>query len=184
MNEGAGTTVGNSAGSSNGTTVGSPDWIAGYDFLPDTSAPAAPQGLAASADDGAVGLSWSANGEPDLAGYDLYRSTSTPVATSGTPLNGSDLIRATSYADSGLSNGTSYHYALVAVDGANNRSPASGEASATPAPASHALQFNGSSQYVTMGQAASLGAPQFTLETWFKRTGAGVGTSTGTGGIA
>ena len=42
-----------------------------------------PQGLAASADDGAVGLTWSANGEPDLAGYDLYRSTSTPVARAG-----------------------------------------------------------------------------------------------------
>src|SRR5215210_3049820 len=47
-----------------------------------------------------------------------------------------------------------------------------------------ALQLNGSSQYVTFGAAPGLGATQFTLETWFKRTGAGAGTSTGTGGLA
>src|SRR6266508_5301510 len=46
-----------------------------------------------------------------------------------------------------------------------------------------ALQFNGSSQYVTFGAAPGLGAATFTLETWFQRTGAGVGTSTGSGGI-
>ena len=32
--------------------------------------------------------------------------------------------------------------------------------------------------------AAASGRPTFTLETWFKRTGAGAGTSTGSGGIA
>src|SRR6266498_3718923 len=47
-----------------------------------------------------------------------------------------------------------------------------------------ALQFNGSSQYVTFGAAPGLGAATFTLETWFKRTGAGVGITTGGGGIA
>jgi hypothetical protein len=51
------------------------------------------------------------------------------------------------------------------------------------APAGTALQFNGTNQYVTFGPAASLGATTFTLETWFKRTGAGVGTSTGSGGV-
>ncbi len=54
---------------------------------------------------------------------------------------------------------------------------------AKAAPAGTALQFNGSSQYATFGAAPSLGAATFTLETWFKRTGAGVGTSTGSGGI-
>src|SRR5829696_5158 len=56
-------------------------------------------------------------------------------------------------------------------------------AGATAAPTPTALQLNGSTQYVTMGAAPGLGAAQFTLETWFKRTGAGVGTSTGAGGI-
>ena len=49
-----------------------------------------------------------------------------------------------------------------------------------------AVQLNGSNQFVTFGDAAGtgeLGASAFTLELWFKRTGAGVGTSTGTGGV-
>src|SRR5215211_1234746 len=182
LDEGTGTTAGNSAGAPGGTLVNGPSWISGYGFFEDGTAPAAPSGFTASGGDGEVTLSWTANGAADLAGYDLYRSTSTPVDTSGTPLNGSDLLRTTSYADPGLTNGTTYYYALVAVDGANNRSAAS-QASATPRPASHALSFNGSSQYVTMGPAAALGAAQFTLETWFRRTGAGLGTSTGSGGV-
>ena len=56
--------------------------------------------------------------------------------------------------------------------------------SASAAGTATALQFNGTSQYVTFGAAPGLGASTFTLETWFKRTGAGVGTSTGCGGIA
>ena len=56
--------------------------------------------------------------------------------------------------------------------------------SANAADTVNALQFNGTSQYVTFGAAPGLATPQFTLETWFKRTGAGVGTSTGSGGIA
>ena len=39
-------------------------------------------------------------------------------------------------------------------------------------------------QYVTFGAAPGLNAATYTLELWFNRTGAGVGTSTGTGGIA
>ena len=45
------------------------------------------------------------------------------------------------------------------------------------------LQFNGTNQYVTFGPALGLGASTFTLELWFKRTAAGVATSTGTGGV-
>src|SRR5215213_7595221 len=186
MDEGYGTTVANSAGSPNGTAAGGPVWIAGYGFPPDTSVPVAPGGLAATPGDGSASLTWASNGEPDLAGYDLYRSTTTPVDTTGSPLNGADLLPATSYLDGGLVNGTTYYYALVAVDGAGNRSAASQTAATPqpPPPSAHALEFNGSSQYVTMGAAPSLNAAQFTLETWFKRTGAGVGTSTGSGGIA
>ena len=80
---------------------------------------------------------------------------------------------------------TPYHYALVALDGANNRSPAS-ETTATPVAAASAtaLAFNGTSQYVTFGPAPGLNAANFTLEAWVKWTGGGVGTSTGYGGIA
>ena len=47
-----------------------------------------------------------------------------------------------------------------------------------------AIQLNGSGQYVTMGASPGLRSAQFTVELWFRRTGAGIGTSTGTGGIA
>jgi hypothetical protein len=40
-----------------------------------------------------------------------------------------------------------------------------------------ALQFSGTNQYVTFGATTGLGAAAFTLETWFKRTGAPGGTS-------
>src|SRR3989454_8408132 len=53
----------------------------------------------------------------------------------------------------------------------------------SPPPINNALQFNGSSQYVTFGAAPTLGAPNFTLETWFNWTGGGVTTSTGSGGL-
>lgn len=46
-----------------------------------------------------------------------------------------------------------------------------------------ALQFDGSNDYVTFGAAPGLGASNFTLEVWFKRTGTGVTTTSGTGGV-
>ncbi|MFL5750463.1 MAG: LamG-like jellyroll fold domain-containing protein, partial [Chloroflexota bacterium] len=133
LDEGAGTSAANSAGPVNGTLTNGPAWVTGYGFPQDASAPVGPTGLTAAPGDGSAAISWSANAEADLAGYDLYRSTSSPVATTGAPLNGTDLIRTTNFTDTGLVNGTQYFYALVAVDGANNRSP-SAEASTTPAP--------------------------------------------------
>ena len=55
-------------------------------------------------------------------------------------------------------------------------------------PAAHAagnqaVTFNGSNQYATLGASGQLNASQFTIETWFKRTGTGTATSTGGGGI-
>jgi hypothetical protein len=50
--------------------------------------------------------------------------------------------------------------------------------------ANNALRFDGTNDYVTFGTAAGLSSATFTLETWFRRDGAGVGTSTGTGGLA
>ena len=49
-------------------------------------------------------------------------------------------------------------------------------------PANKAIQF-GSNSYVTFGAAPGLGASKFTIETWFRRDGAGVATNTGTGGL-
>ena len=60
-------------------------------------------------------------------------------------------------------------------------------ASPLKAATEYALQFDGVDDRVTFGPAtgpAGLGASSFTLELWFMRTGAGVVTSTGTGGIS
>ena len=46
-----------------------------------------------------------------------------------------------------------------------------------------ALDFTGTNAYVALGNPAKLRLPEFTVETWFRRDGTGVGTSTGTGGI-
>src|SRR5206468_8301455 len=60
-------------------------------------------------------------------------------------------------------------------------------ATATPTPtgpvAGTALDFDGSNDFVTFGQASGLGTATFTIETWFKGEGTGVSTSTGTGGV-
>ena len=50
-------------------------------------------------------------------------------------------------------------------------------------PNTHALSFDGTDDFVTMGAAPELAAAQFTLELWFKRTGVGVATGTGGGGF-
>jgi hypothetical protein len=46
-----------------------------------------------------------------------------------------------------------------------------------------ALEFNGTNQYVTFGSASALGTNAFTLEVWFRWTGGGATTSTGTSGL-
>jgi len=92
--------------------------------------PGAPAGLAASAGEGQVSLSWIANTEPDLTGYNVYRSL---VSGSGFgQLNGA-LVTGTSYQDSSASNGTTYFYVVTAFDSELLESVFSNEASGTPA---------------------------------------------------
>lgn len=93
--------------------------------------PAAPSDLTATAGDGQVRLSWSANKET-VAGYNVYRGTSTPVGTSGTPLNGSTLVTSSAYTDIKVTNGTTYYYVVKAVDTVGNQSASSATVSATP----------------------------------------------------
>ena len=97
---------------------------------PDTEPPAVPAGLLASNGNRQVNLSWSANSEIDLAGYRVYRSQ-----TSGSgfvPL--ADVAAdSVSYQDSGLSNGTTYYYALSAFDTSGNESGLSDVVAGTPA---------------------------------------------------
>ena len=50
-------------------------------------------------------------------------------------------------------------------------------------PANKAIDFGGTNAFVTLGPAPGLGASRFTIETWFRRDGAGIATNTGTGGV-
>jgi hypothetical protein len=94
----------------------------------DTTPPAQPTGLTATAGNGQVVLDWANNAEGDLGGYRVYRRNadgtwpSTPLAT----------VSTSAYTDSGLANGTSYTYRVTAYDGAGNESAPSGTVSATP----------------------------------------------------
>ncbi|HET7902091.1 MAG TPA: family 16 glycosylhydrolase [Candidatus Nanopelagicales bacterium] len=85
---------------------------------PQPPAPATPTGLAATAGNGQVALSWTAS--TYATGYKVLRN-GTQVATP----------TATSFADSGLVNGTAYSYTVVASNGTGD-SAATTAVSATP----------------------------------------------------
>jgi fibronectin type 3 domain-containing protein len=95
----------------------------------DTTAPAAPTSLAATAGDGSVSLDWNDNGEGDLDGYNVYRSTTSGSGYS--QINGS-LVGSSDYTDNTVTNGITYYYVVTAVDTASNESGYSNEESATP----------------------------------------------------
>ncbi|WP_105970344.1 pectinesterase family protein [Streptomyces geranii] len=89
---------------------------------PDTTAPDAPTGLGVTGGDLEADLSWSASASGDTASYRVYRSTSPDVALTGADLIASG-VTGTSYTDTtGLADGTTYHYAVTAVDGSGNES--------------------------------------------------------------
>src|SRR5205807_1845502 len=79
----------------------------------DTSAPTAPSGLAVSgATDTSVTIDWTASTDDvGVSGYGIYQAGASAGSTGST-----------SYTVSGLSCGTSYSFAVDAVDAAGNRS--------------------------------------------------------------
>jgi len=89
----------------------------------DTTAPGAPGGLATTPGDRQVQLSWTASPASDVATYRVLRDGIEIATVPAT---------ATSYTDTTPTNGRAYAYAVVAVDTAANRSPASTTATATP----------------------------------------------------
>jgi RHS repeat-associated protein/fibro-slime domain-containing protein len=94
----------------------------------DTTPPAQPTGLSATAGDGAVNLDWVDNSDGDLAGYNVYRSTAL-----GGPYNQiAGCIAVSAYTDNNVTNGTAYYYVVRAVDTSMNKSNPSSEVSATP----------------------------------------------------
>ncbi|MFG3497893.1 PA14 domain-containing protein [Streptomyces sp. NPDC047928] len=75
-----------------------------------------------------VELTWTRSTSQDVTSYLVYRSETSPVPTGGEPFR---QIWGNSYTDVSAGYGRTYHYAVVAVDGARKRSVASAEVSVT-----------------------------------------------------
>lgn len=127
--------------------------------LSDTTAPAVPAGLAASAvDPTSVKVTWSASTDSGtgVAGYSLYRSVGTGNYALLATLGGA----VTSYLDQGLAPSTQYHYKVAAFDGARNASAQSDAASVTtpqagtPVPPASSFTVSGR---ITVGDAGLSG---------------------------
>lgn len=127
-----------------------------------TSVPAAPRGLAATAGNAQVSLTWTASS--GAANYNVKRS-----ATSGGPYTQLASSRSTSYTDTGLTNGTKYFYVVSALNSAGE-SADSAEANATPAapaigPATPAyLQATAGNAQVSLTWTASSGATSYRVK--------------------
>jgi glucose/arabinose dehydrogenase len=93
----------------------------------DTTPPAAPTGLTATASSSSVALDWANNVEADLAGYNVYRSQ---TSGSGYSKLNNSLIAGSAYTDATVVTGTTYHYVVRAVDTSGNESGNSAQASA------------------------------------------------------
>lgn len=143
----------------------------------DTTAPAAPTGLTPTVQLGSIRLDWTAPADLDLNGFNIYRATSPGVPLTG-PLNGGTPLSKTTltYTDSTVVKDTTYYYVVTAVDTSANQSGASNEVNGRLAAG---LQFDGTDDFVNLGNTTGLGVTNFTLETWFYWTGGGVCTTTG-----
>ena len=87
-------------------------------------APAAPSGLTASPRNHSILLTWDANTEDDLAGYYVLRGVSAGPDSISWNVIGRD-VNGTSFVDNCASAGIEYHYQVIAVDKACNRSTTS-----------------------------------------------------------
>lgn len=113
---------------SGATTIEGAASAPGCTTAADTFPPGPPDDLRAIPEDAAVTLTWNAVDAADLGGYLVLRGegagdTLTPLMT--TP------ITTTTYKDTTVTRGTTYTYAVVAVDNAQNRSAASNKQTVT-----------------------------------------------------
>jgi N-acetylneuraminic acid mutarotase len=92
---------------------------------------AAPEALDGAGGDAVVGLTWTPSASPNVVGYDIYRSEALPVPVTGTPVNAA-LVDTNTFINTGRTNGKTYHYVVVAVSDAGNRSEPSPTASVRP----------------------------------------------------
>ena len=121
--------------------------------------PSAPTGLAATAGNAQVSLTW--NAAATATSYNVKRSTTsggsyTTISSPGT----------TSYTDTSVTNGTTYYYVVSAVNG-YGESGNSSQASATPVappPVPTGLTATAGNQQVALGWSASTGATSYNVK--------------------
>lgn len=95
---------------------------------PPAEAPATPTGLTATGSDGAVALGWNANAEENLKGYNIHWGSSEGSLDQSVQV----LAPGTGHTLTGLSNGTSYYFALEAESQSGQKSGRTAVVSATP----------------------------------------------------
>jgi hypothetical protein len=115
---------------------------------------------------GTVLLGWTNPADVDFAFVRVYRSTQAGVVGSRV----ADAVSGTSYVDTGLIDGTTYHYTLRAVDAAGNESVDSAQVAATPTllvNPNKAVRLDHVDDIISVPYAAALNAPgAMTIESW------------------
>ena len=124
--------------------------------------PAAPTGLAATAGNAQVNLTWS--GSTGATSYSVQRGTA-----SGGPYTQIATPTATNYTDSGVTNGTTYYYVASAVNTAgasaySNQVSAIPTAPATPPATPTGLTCTGGNAQVSLSWSASAGATSYNVK--------------------
>jgi fibronectin type III domain protein len=144
--------------------------------------PSVPSGVAASAGNAQVAVSWTAS--TGATSYDVYYSTSAAVST--TSNLGSISSTTTSALVSGLTNNTTYYFVVTAVNGAGQSTASSPAASAapsavitTPSVPTGVTATAGNAQ-VTVSWTASTGATSYDV---YYSTSAAVSTTSYSGSI-
>ena len=171
MNEVSGTSVPNSiVGGVNGTAVGSPTWVPGFVPPPPNSAPVA----TADSYDTSRDLTFNVpapgvlTNDTDVDGNPLTAILNATVGHGALTLNANGSFAYTPTGGYTGPDSFTYH----ANDGTANSNVVTVSLT-VHAPGATALQLNGTTQYATLGTASQLRSATFTLELWFKRTGAG-----------
>ena len=180
LDEGTGTSASSSvAGAPSGTLTNGPLWTAGAPITPvgPNQAPVFSTDITnQSHSEGAV-ISLDADAtDADLDAL-TYSATNLP--------NGVTINASTGVISGTLSSSSSgsYNVVLTVSDGIDSDTDPFTWTVADVASPNMALDFDGTNDHVTFGPAAGLGVQSFTIETWFRRDGAGTIASSGTGGV-
>ena len=142
-------------------SVGQSANSAGVSAMPMAAAPATPMGLAATAGNAQVSLTWTAS--VGATSYQVKRSTSSGAEAQ------ISLPTSSSYTDTGLTNGTKYYYVVLAENSGGD-SADSAQVSATPTapstpPASPTgLNATGGNAQVSLSWSVSLGAARYDVK--------------------